>query len=113
MASLAECRAHIRLLHRMDEAECLEYLRRPCQWPRKIRQAMHDKALALIAAARAHGPSEIEAFLLEYSLSSADGQALMSLAEALLRIPDAATKDAMIADTLGRGQWGGHRGHSA
>ncbi|MBR9970649.1 proline dehydrogenase family protein [Magnetospirillum sulfuroxidans] len=112
MASLAECRAHIRLLHRMDEAECLEYLRRPCQWPRKMRQAMHGKALALIAAARAHGPSEIEAFLLEYSLSSADGQALMGLAEALLRIPDAATKDAMIADTLERGQWDGHRGHS-
>ncbi|OJX80987.1 L-glutamate gamma-semialdehyde dehydrogenase [Magnetospirillum sp. 64-120] len=112
MPDLQDCRAHIRLLRHMDEAECVDRLRRECDWPRKRRQAIKDRALDLIAQARRQGPGPVEAFLLEYGLSSADGRALMALAEALPRIPDAATKDAFIAAKLDQGHWGEHRGHS-
>lgn len=112
MPDLRECRTHIRLLRHMDEGECLERLRRDCDWPRKRRQVVRDRALELIAQARRQGPGPVEAFLLEYGLSSADGRALMALAEALPRIPDSATKDAFIAAKLEQGHWGDHRGHS-
>ena len=46
----------------------------------------------------------------EYSLSSQEGVALMCLAEALLRIPDAATRDALIRDKIGGGDWKAHLG---
>ncbi|REM31622.1 hypothetical protein DSI31_11695, partial [Mycobacterium tuberculosis] len=41
-----------------------------------------------------------------------EGVALMCLAEALLRIPDAATRDALIRDKIADGQWQAHAGHS-
>jgi len=56
--------------------------------------------------------SGLDAFLLEYDLSSAEGVALMCLAEALLRVPDADTADALIADRLSAGDWGRHFGES-
>ncbi len=112
MPDLREARTHIRVLRHMDEGECLERLRRAGDWPRKQRQAIKDRALDLIAQARRQGPGPVEAFLLEYGLSSADGRALMALAEALPRIPDAATKDAFIAAKLDQGHWEQHRGHS-
>jgi RHH-type proline utilization regulon transcriptional repressor/proline dehydrogenase/delta 1-pyrroline-5-carboxylate dehydrogenase len=46
--------------------------------------------------------------LQEFSLSSDGGVALMCLAEALLRIPDCATRDALIRDKIGRGDWRAH-----
>ena len=48
----------------------------------------------------------------EYALSSQEGVALMCLAEALLRIPDSATRDALIADKIGGGEWRAHIGQS-
>ena len=51
-------------------------------------------------------------FLRAFSLSTEEGVALMCLAEALLRIPDATTRHALIRDTLRRGRWlarGRHR----
>ena len=48
----------------------------------------------------------------EYALSSQEGVALMCMAEALLRIPDAATRDALIADKIGGGEWRNHIGQS-
>ena len=48
----------------------------------------------------------------EFSLSSQEGVALMCLAEALLRIPDAATRDALIRDKVGARDWRSHVGHS-
>ncbi|MGE4281237.1 MAG: hypothetical protein AB7G62_16755, partial [Magnetospirillum sp.] len=86
MPDLREARTHIRVLRHMDEGECLERLRRAGDWPRKQRQAIKDRALDLIAQARRQGPGPVEAFLLEYGLSSADGRALIALAEALPRI---------------------------
>ena len=54
----------------------------------------------------------VDALMHEFSLSSEEGVALMCLAEALLRIPDAATRDRLIADKIGRGDWKRHIGHS-
>jgi len=54
----------------------------------------------------------IDALILEFSLSSQEGIALMCLAEALLRIPDNETRDALIRDKIGGGDWHAHLGHS-
>ncbi|MDP1910997.1 MAG: proline dehydrogenase family protein, partial [Hyphomicrobium sp.] len=48
----------------------------------------------------------------EYGLSSEEGVILMCIAEALLRIPDTETADALIAEKISEGHWEKHRGHS-
>jgi RHH-type transcriptional regulator, proline utilization regulon repressor / proline dehydrogenase / delta 1-pyrroline-5-carboxylate dehydrogenase len=58
--------------------------------------------------ARAGGLGGIEDFLHAYSLSTKEGLALMVLAEALLRVPDAATADRLIEDKLASGDWSSH-----
>ena len=50
----------------------------------------------------------LEDFLRDYDLSTREGLALMAMAEALLRVPDQATQDALIADKIGQGDWDGH-----
>jgi RHH-type proline utilization regulon transcriptional repressor/proline dehydrogenase/delta 1-pyrroline-5-carboxylate dehydrogenase len=54
----------------------------------------------------------VQSLLQEYALSSQEGIALMCLAEALLRIPDADTRDALIRDKIAQGQWQTHLGRS-
>ena len=68
------------------------------------------RAARLVEAvrARAGGLGGIEDFLHEYSLSTREGLALMVLAEALLRVPDAATADRLIEDKLAAGDWSHH-----
>ncbi|SEN07000.1 L-proline dehydrogenase /delta-1-pyrroline-5-carboxylate dehydrogenase [Loktanella fryxellensis] len=58
-------------------------------------------------------PGLMEVFLAEYGLSTDDGIALMCLAEALLRVPDADTIDALIEDKIAPSDWGRHLGRSA
>ncbi|MEM6891006.1 MAG: bifunctional proline dehydrogenase/L-glutamate gamma-semialdehyde dehydrogenase PutA [Pseudomonadota bacterium] len=57
-------------------------------------------------------PGLMEVFLAEYGLSTDEGIALMCLAEALLRVPDADTVDALIEDKIAPSDWGRHLGHS-
>jgi len=74
-------------------------------------EARIDKrATRLVEAIRAQsgGLGGIEDFLREYSLSTREGLALMVLAEALLRVPDAATADRLIEDKLSSGDWTHH-----
>ncbi|TNE30629.1 MAG: bifunctional proline dehydrogenase/L-glutamate gamma-semialdehyde dehydrogenase PutA, partial [Alphaproteobacteria bacterium] len=52
----------------------------------------------------------VEGLVKEFSLSSQEGVALMCLAEALLRIPDNATRDVLIRDKIARGDWRSHIG---
>ena len=54
----------------------------------------------------------VQALLQEFALSSQEGVALRCLAEALLRIPDAATRDALIRDKIGTSDWQAHLGRS-
>ncbi|MBU4527301.1 MAG: bifunctional proline dehydrogenase/L-glutamate gamma-semialdehyde dehydrogenase PutA [Hoeflea sp.] len=53
----------------------------------------------------------VEDFLREYGLSTREGLALMVLAEALLRVPDALTQDRLIEDKLKEGGWSDHETH--
>ncbi|WP_419906115.1 bifunctional proline dehydrogenase/L-glutamate gamma-semialdehyde dehydrogenase PutA [Hoeflea sp.] len=53
----------------------------------------------------------VEDFLREYGLSTPEGLAMMVLAEALLRVPDAGTQDKLIEDKLKEGNWSAQEGH--
>ncbi|WP_291827508.1 bifunctional proline dehydrogenase/L-glutamate gamma-semialdehyde dehydrogenase PutA [Bosea sp. (in: a-proteobacteria)] len=72
------------------------------------------RATELIDAIRSRkvGLGGIEELLREYSLSTREGLALMVLAEALLRVPDAATADRLIEDKLGQGDFAHHESKS-
>ncbi len=78
---------------------------------RKVAAARARSLAAGVRHARRNA-SGVDALMHEFSLSSAEGVALMCLAEALLRVPDAATRDRLIADKIGRGDWASHVGHS-
>ncbi len=68
----------------------------------------------LVARIRASAkPGLMEVFLAEYGLSTDEGIALMCLAEALLRVPDPDTMDALIEDKIAPSDWGRHLGKSA
>ncbi|MDZ4759773.1 MAG: bifunctional proline dehydrogenase/L-glutamate gamma-semialdehyde dehydrogenase PutA [Alphaproteobacteria bacterium] len=71
-------------------------------------------AAAIVTAARAAARRSgvIETFLEEFGLSNPEGLALMCLAEALLRVPDAETADELIAEKIASGDWADHRGKS-
>ena len=71
-----------------------------------------DTARALVKGVRAHKPSGVDAFLHAYDLGSDEGIAMMCLAEALLRIPDAHTADELIADKLSGPDWSEKLGRS-
>src|SRR5215213_5228585 len=69
-------------------------------------------ARALVKGVRSHKPSGVDAFLQAYDLGSDEGIAMMCLAEALLRIPDAHTADELIADKLAGPDWSEKLGRS-
>jgi RHH-type proline utilization regulon transcriptional repressor/proline dehydrogenase/delta 1-pyrroline-5-carboxylate dehydrogenase len=74
----------------------------------------HRMAVDLVARIRKDGGKNggVDAFMREYALSSQEGVALMCLAEALLRVPDADTADRLIRDKIGGAQWDRHRAKS-
>ena len=78
------------------------------------RDTILNQSQALVIACRKDpdtgGP--LDAFLLEFGLSNAEGVALMCMAEALLRIPDGLTADRLIAEKIKEGKWVDHRGQS-
>jgi len=80
-------------------AHRLQSLRDALDWPAAARVAR-----PWVEAVRKHPPPfwAMESLLKEYPISSAEGLALMRLAEALLRVPDAETAIALTADQLGR-----------
>ncbi|WP_425099618.1 bifunctional proline dehydrogenase/L-glutamate gamma-semialdehyde dehydrogenase PutA [Tropicibacter sp. S64] len=77
------------------------------------RAAITKRAAGLVKDIRGTShPGLMEVFLAEYGLSTDEGIALMCLAEALLRVPDAETIDALIEDKIAPSDWGKHMGHS-
>jgi RHH-type proline utilization regulon transcriptional repressor/proline dehydrogenase/delta 1-pyrroline-5-carboxylate dehydrogenase len=78
------------------------------------RTRARDIGLALVRAVRTRAGERtyLDAFLQEFGLSSEEGVALMCLAESLLRIPDDATADRLIAEKLAGGGWTAHAGAS-
>ena len=78
-----------------------------------VRKEICATAAELVRAIRnTTAPGIMEVFLAEYGLSTDEGVALMCLAEALLRVPDADTIDALIEDKIAPSDWGRHLGHS-
>ncbi len=95
------------------EAPLLEALRAEAALDTVARIRISAAGAALVARIRAEiDPGLMEVFLAEYGLSTDEGLALMSLAEALLRVPDAETSDALIADKIAPSDWASHRGKS-
>ncbi|MCP3870082.1 MAG: bifunctional proline dehydrogenase/L-glutamate gamma-semialdehyde dehydrogenase PutA [Gammaproteobacteria bacterium] len=77
------------------------------------RQRICAHAARLIHGIRQQSaPGLMEVFLAEYGLSTDEGIALMCLAEALLRVPDAETIDALIEDKIAPSNWAEHMGRS-
>ncbi|MDZ7828037.1 MAG: bifunctional proline dehydrogenase/L-glutamate gamma-semialdehyde dehydrogenase PutA [Halofilum sp. (in: g-proteobacteria)] len=107
-------REEIQRHYRMDEAACMESLLESLDLPQDRKQRIEDQARELVKGVRAGrvGKGGIDAFMLEYELSSEEGVVLMCLAEALLRIPDSETADRLIRDKIGGGDWKEHLGHS-
>ena len=99
-------RAAITDAYRRPEPDCLPPLLAQARLPKAIRDQARALAEHLVRRLRAksHGGG-VEGLIHEYSLSSQEGVALMCLAEALLRIPDDETRDALIRDKIGGGDW--------
>ena len=109
--ALPPLRRAIAEARRRDEAECLAPLMAAATLPESLRERIRETATSLVTALRAQPRgSGVEALVQEYALSSQEGVALMCLAEALLRIPDHATRDALIRDKIAGGDWSGHLG---
>ena len=106
-------RARITAAYRRPEPACLPPLIEAATLAPDQAAAAARTARALVEALRAKGRrGAVEALVQEFALSSQEGVALMCLAEALLRIPDRPTRDALIRDKIATGDWRAHLGHS-
>lgn len=102
---------------RRAETECVEELllhsEISSELSNKIQALAFDLAHSLRERKSSGGKAGIvQGLLQEFSLSSQEGIALMCLAEALLRIPDKATRDLLIRDKINQGNWKEHLGQS-
>ena len=108
---LPPLRADVALACRMAEAEAVHKLLATSPRPLPAAQPLARRLVGAVRNKRS-GASGVDALMHEFSLSSEEGIALMCLAEALLRIPDPATADRLIADKIGKGDWRRHLGSS-
>ena len=97
-----------------QQVEIIAHLIKRASLTQAARAQISRNATNMVQRIRAEAkPGLIESFLAEYGLSSAEGIALMRLAEAFLRVPDAATIDALVTDKIAPGNWASHCGHAA
>ena len=97
-----------------DEAAAVQRMVEAADLTRADREAISARAADLVRTVRAGGSASImQGFLAEYGLSSREGVALMCLAEALLRVPDTETIDALIEDKIAASDWAAHLGQSS
>ncbi|WP_042423821.1 trifunctional transcriptional regulator/proline dehydrogenase/L-glutamate gamma-semialdehyde dehydrogenase [Comamonas granuli] len=116
-ASATPLRAAITAACRIPEPQALAPLLEQARLPQDKDEAVQALALRIAGTLRQRKASAgragiVQGLLQEFALSSQEGVALMCLAEALLRIPDAATRDALIRDKISNGQWENHLGKS-
>ncbi len=110
---MTDLRAAIRKAERASETERLAALAAAAGLSAEDRAAIAGRAADLVREVRGSAsPGLMESFLAEYGLSTAEGVALMCLAEALLRVPDAETIDDLISDKIAPHDWGAHVGDS-
>jgi len=110
-------RAAITSAYRRPETEALPMLLEQARLPQDKAEAANKMALGIAEKLRNQKSAGgrqglVQGLLQEFSLSSQEGVALMCLAEALLRIPDKATRDALIRDKISNGNWSQHLGQS-
>ncbi|HEY5721450.1 MAG TPA: L-glutamate gamma-semialdehyde dehydrogenase [Allosphingosinicella sp.] len=109
----ASARAELRRLHRAPEPEVLAPLLKQAALDNDSRKRVETRAKAMLAELRgAQSSGWVNQFLQEYRLNTQEGIALLSLAEAFLRVPDPETADQLIADKLGDADWRAHAGKS-
>jgi RHH-type proline utilization regulon transcriptional repressor/proline dehydrogenase/delta 1-pyrroline-5-carboxylate dehydrogenase len=109
MATRRDIRAHTFA----DEAQLVDDLTRQSGLSAQDRADIAARGAGFVQNIRDHAtPNMMELFLSEYGLSSDEGIALMCLAEALLRVPDTATIDALINDKIAPNEWAAHLGQS-
>src|SRR5215831_14358651 len=113
-AEAAALRERIASGYRADEQATVQGLLPLAELDPTALSATQRLAASLAARVRASRTRAggVDALMLEFSLDSREGVALMCLAEALLRIPDQATRDRLIRDKIGRGDWRAHVGRS-
>lgn len=109
--------AAITAAYRRPETEAIPMLLEQARLPANLSQSTQHLAYSIAEKLRnqkgGNGRAGIvQGLLQEFSLSSQEGVALMCLAEALLRIPDKSTRDALIRDKISHGNWHSHLGHS-
>ncbi len=108
-----ELRQLILKAHLMNEDEVISSWEKSSKITIENRISAQKRAKNLIKDIRNDDkPALLELFLAEYGLSTDEGVALMCLAEALMRIPDAKTMDELIEDKIAPSSWGLHRGNS-
>lgn len=112
--TLTTARHALRQAKLMSEEEALAELQARYPLTPAQQSAVALTAAAIVEDARQMRETRgtLDAFLQEFGLSNQEGVALMCLAEALLRIPDASTQDALIADKINKGKWVEHAGQS-
>ena len=114
MKYISEIRTHIRDLHITDEVTLVTKLIKIANLSEIDRSEIVKNAAHLVERIRSDKkPGLMEVFLSEYGLSNSEGIALMCLAEALLRVPDAYTMDELIKDKLTDKGWSKHIGNSS
>ena len=112
MPSTHTDRQPLRDAYDAQERDVLEALNRFAPSESTRRRAAARAAVLVQQIRSSAQPGLMESFLAEYGLSTQEGLALMTMAEALLRVPDALTADTLIADKIGAGDWREHRGGS-
>ena len=111
--ALSAARKSMAKLHRAPEPEVLKPLIERAASDSATHYRVMGEASGLLADLRAaQNKGWVNQFLQEYQLSSSEGVALLSLAEAFLRVPDPETADFLIADKLGEADWRSHTGKS-
>lgn len=114
MSKLSDLRIRIRQLHLAEERTVLQGLANEYGLSSAERSEVSQNAAMLVSKIRTEdNPGLMELFLAEYGLSTDEGVALMCLAEALLRVPDARTIDDLIEDKIAASAWGLHLGKSS
>ncbi len=113
MTALSNLRHDLRERHLSNEHDCINTLIKTANLPVDMRRQTVLRASKIVESIRSEkSPGLMEVFLAEYGLSTSEGVALMCLAEALLRVPDAKTMDDLIEDKLSAKSWNSHIGHS-
>jgi len=114
MVNLNKLRADVRACKHGDENKLVTELLERNALSNVDTCAIEDMAVRFVEATRAMEDKQplLDAFLQEYGLSNQEGIALMCLAEALLRVPDAVTRDDLIADKIASGEWYNHAGRA-